>query len=319
VAPDTADRAAFATRLVDFVVDRMGIDRTWTQPDEAGFTWWAGRLAQRLALAPAHVVDGTTIVTAHVETDLLTDVAMSATTWQRLAAMNRYPSLSAYVADVPARAIRLHASVSVTDDNWPMARMLVVHAMALQVADAHAEVEALADAFGATVAHTTHPDHGPRRTPDEMLDVVQFYQQRGQDPSPFGIEELAALVQLDPRPWMRASSHAAGLVADFDFAEQRPAQLELSIAEPHPSLGSGLRLRLRLPVEPDVAIAQRLNAREVAEPNSHQLGAWCVDDTCGLLFGAFIPAAMYMPHLARALVYHAAARNEWARAELFPG
>ena len=50
----------------------------------------------------------------------------------------------------------------------------------------------------------------------------------------------------------------------------------------------------------------------------HQLGAWCVDDERGLGYTQFIPSAAYAPELSRALVYHAAGRNEWARELLFP-
>ena len=85
-----------------------------------------------------------------------------------------------------------------------------------------------------------------------------------------------------------------------------------------PALGSGVQLRLALPVEEDAAIAQRLNANEAAQPDAHQLGAWCLDPDRGLTFVSFIPSAACMPNLVRALVYHAAGRNEWARELLFP-
>jgi hypothetical protein len=86
----------------------------------------------------------------------------------------------------------------------------------------------------------------------------------------------------------------------------------------HPALGSGVQLRLAIPVEPDAAIAQRLNANEAAQPDAHQLGAWCVDPERGLAFVSFIPSAAWVPELLRALVYHAAGRNEWTRELLFP-
>ena len=63
---------------------------------------------------------------------------------------------------------------------------------------------------------------------------------------------------------------------------------------------------------------QKLNANECLEPDAHQLGAWCVDEERGLMFAGFVPAAAYMPGLSRALVYHLSAKNEWARALLFP-
>jgi hypothetical protein len=148
--------------------------------------------------------------------------------------------------------------------------------------------------------------------------VVEIYQQRGQDPSPFTTETLAQLVHVEPRPWLMAASEPDRLIADLEFATGQPARLEMDASVVHPALGSGLQLRLLIPVEPDAAIAQRLNANEVAQPDAHQLGAWCIDPERGLGFAAFIPSAAYVPELLRSLVYHSAARNEWARDLLFP-
>lgn len=304
--------------LINFLIDRLQIDHHWFEGRGRGFSWWAGALAQRVTLAAPRTLHGVTVTTLHVETDLLADVPTSAVTWQRLASLNRFATLSAYVADVEARRIRLHASVAVTEDNWPMARALALHAMALQVADAHAEAAELAKAFGARVDESPHPTAGVRAQPDEMLGVVEIYQQRGQDASPFTTEALAQLVHLEPRPWLMAANEPDRLVADLDFATGQPARLELDAGVMHPALGWGLQLRLLLPVEPDAAIAQRLNANEVAQPDAHQLGAWCIDPERGLGFVAFMPSAAFMPELLRALVYHAAGRNEWARDLLFP-
>lgn len=304
--------------LINFLIDRLQIDHEWFEGRGRGFAWWAGALAQRVTLAPPRTIHGVTLSTLHVETDLLADVPMAGVTWQRLASLNRFATLSAYVADVEAQTIRLHASVALTDDNWLMARTLALHAMALQVADAHAEAAELAKAFGARVDESGHPGGGRRDLPDEMLGVVEIYQQRGQDASPFTTEALAQLVHLEPRPWMMAASEPDRLVADLEFASGQPARLELDAGVTHPALGSGVQLRLLIPVEPDAAIAQRLNANEVVQPDAHQLGAWCIDPERGLGFVAFIPSAAFMPDLLRALVYHAAARNEWARDLLFP-
>jgi hypothetical protein len=243
---------------------------------------------------------------------------MHAGTWARLASVNQFATLSAYVANQEAGTIRLHASVSLTSDNWLLARSIALHAMALQMADAFAEAAELADAFGAKVAATPHPLRGMRERPDEMVGIVEVYQQRGGGDSPFDEDEIAQLVHLEPRPWTMAANEPRRLLADLEFAEDQPARLELDAAEQHPSLGSGLQMRLLLPVEPDEAIAQKLNATECIEPDAHQLGAWCVDPERGLMFTSFVPAAAHSPGLARALVYHLSAKNEWARALLFP-
>ena len=304
--------------LLNFIIDRLQIDNDWFEGRGRGFTWWAGALAQRLDLSAPRDLHGVRVTTLHIETDLLADVTPTNATWQRLASLNRFATLSAYVADVEARTVRLHASVTLTADNWPMARALALHAAALQVADAHAEAAELARVFGAAVDATGHPSRGRREQPDEMLGVVEVYQQRGQDASPFSTEELAQLVHVEPRPWLMAANEPERLIADLAFAAGQPARLELDASVLHPALGSGLQVRLLIPVEADATVAQRLNANETVHPDAHQLGAWCVDDERGLGYTQFIPSAAYAPELSRALVYHAAGRNEWARELLFP-
>lgn len=309
---------ALVEEVLRFLTARMQIDAEWAVQEATSFTWWPSRLPQRVWASPPREFQGVPLTTIHIETALLKDVPGDLGTWQRLAAVNRFASLSAYVADMATCTIRLHASVSLTGDNWLMGRALALHAMALQVCDAHAEAGPLAEAFDAMVDATEHPTSGARTRPDEMLGVAEVYQERGAGDSPFTPEELAQLVHLDPRPWMLAANDLHRLEADLDFATNLPSRLELDAEELHPSLGHGLQCRLILPVEPDPLVAQRLNAAERLEPDAHQLGAWCVDEERGLLFNAFVPAAAHAPNLSRALVYHFSARNDWARALLFP-
>lgn len=303
---------------LNFLIDRLQIEDRWFEGRGRGFAWWAGPLAQHVRFGSRRDLHGIPVTTLYVSTDLLAEVPLENATWERLASVNRLATLSAYVADVASRRISLHASVTLTDDNWPMARALALHAAALQVADAHAEAAELADAFGAQIARTAHPSSGPRTDPDEMLGVVEVYQQRGQEPPPIDALEIAQLVHLEPRPWLLATNEPNRLVADLDFAAGQPSRLELDTSVLHPALGSGLQVRLVIPVEPDAALAQKLNANETGEPDAHQLGAWCVDPERGLAFVGFVPSAACMPELTRALVYHAAGRNEWAREILFP-
>lgn len=310
--------AEIEAAILNFLIDRLQIEDDWFEWGGRGFRWWAGELAQRITFAPRRELHGVPVTTLHIETDLLADVPLTATTWEQLAGVNRFATLSAYVADVQAGTISLHASVTLTADNWMMARSLALHATALQVADAHAEAAEMARAFDARVRVSGHPTRGRREVADEMVGVVEVYRERGQGPSPITTEELAQLVHLEPRPWLLAVNEPTCLLADLDFAAGQPARLELDASVVHPALGSGLQVRLSLPVESEAAIAQRLNANEAWQPDAHQLGAWCIDPERGLAFVGFIPAAAYVPELARALIYHAAGRNEWARERLFP-
>ena len=308
----------FVEEVLKFLTERMQIEAQWAVQERTSFTWWAHTLAQRVWVAPPREFQGVELTTLHIETDLLAGVPMGEGTWTRLAGINQYATLSAYVADAAQGTIRLHASVSLTAENWLLARAIALHAMALQMADAYAEAPELAAAFGGRVAATAHPLQGVRERPDEMVGILEIYQQRGESESPFNADEIAALVHLDPRPWTMAANELHRLDADLQFATDLPARLELDASERHASLGSGLQMRLLLPVEPDEAIAQKLNANECLEPDAHQLGAWCVDGERGLMFTGFVPAAAYTPGLSRALVYHLSAKNEWARALLFP-
>ena len=308
----------FVEEVLRFLTARMQIEAEWAVQERTSFTWWAHTLAQRVWVMEPREFQGVHLTTLHIETDLLSGVPMDATTWARLASINQFATLSAYVANQDAGTIRLHASVSLTSDNWLLARSIALHAMALQMADAFVEASELAQAFGGTVAATPHPERGLRERPDEMVGILEIYQQRGEGVSPFDEDEIAELVHLEPRPWTMAANEPRRLLADMEFAENLPARLELDAAEQHPSLGSGLQMRLLLPVEPDEAIAQKLNANECIEPDAHQLGAWCVDPERGLMFTSFIPAAAHSPGLSRALVYHLSAKNEWARTLLFP-
>ena len=308
----------FVEEVLKFLTVRMQIEAEWAWQEQTSFTWWAHTLAQRVWVAPQREFQGVELTTLHIETDLLADVPMSEGTWTRLANVNQYATLSAYVADTAKGTIRLHSSVSLTADNWMLARSIALHAMALQMADAYAEAPELATAFGGRVAATPHPLQGLRERPDEMVGILEIYQQRGDGESPFTADEIAELVHLEPRPWTMAANQLHRLDADLEFATDLPARLELDASERHASLGCGLQMRLLLPVDPDEAIAQKLNANECAEPDAHQLGAWCVDRERGLMFTGFVPAAAHAPGLARALVYHLSAKNEWARALLFP-
>jgi hypothetical protein len=310
--------AELEAAILNFIIDRLQIDDHWFEWGGRGFRWWAGPLAQRIVFSPRRTLHEAQVSTLHIETDLLADVSLGNSTWEGLAGVNQFATMSAYVADVAARTISLHASVTVTEENWMLARVLALHAAALQVADAHAEASEMAAAFGAAVRRTAHPTHGPREAHDEMTGVLSVYQERGQAPSPVTTEELARLVHLEPRPWLLAVNEPDRLVADLDFAAGQPARLEVDRSVTHPALGSGVRLRLAIPVEPDAAIAQRLNANEAAQPDAHQLGAWCLDPERGLAFVSFVPAAAYVPDVLQALIYHAAGRNEWARELLFP-
>ena len=307
-----------ATRVIDYLFERMQIEDAWAVRSEDGFTWWGDRQAQRVYAGPPREVGGTVTRALHIEADLLRNVPAGHETLVRLAGINRLATLSAYVANAEGTRVCLHASVSLTADNVPMARGLALHAMALQAADAASEADPLAEIFGGEVDESAHPASGVREEPDEMLGVATLYEDRGSGDSPFAAGEMADLVHLAPRPWLLASNSPTGLQAEFAFGATEKSRLEMDSETRHPALGSGLQVRLVLPVRPDVETVQRLNAYEVLEPDAHQLGGWCLDEGLGVTFVMFLPAAAHTANLTTSLAWHMAARNDWARALLFP-
>ena len=125
----------FVEQVLRFLTARMQIEAEWAVQEQTSFTWWAHTLAQRVWVAPAREFQGIALRTLHIETDLLSGVPMTTSTWARLASMNRFATLGAYVADAKAGAVRLHSSVSLTADNFLLARSIALQSGALSVTD----------------------------------------------------------------------------------------------------------------------------------------------------------------------------------------
>ena len=106
----------FVEEVLRFLTARMQIEAEWAVQEQTSFTWWAHTLAQRVWVAPPREFQGVELTTLHIETDLLADVPMDASTWARLA--ERQPVRHAQRLRRRHRAsgpIRLHSSVSLTD------------------------------------------------------------------------------------------------------------------------------------------------------------------------------------------------------------
>ena len=88
----------FVEDVLRFLTARMQIEAEWAVQEKTSFTWWASSLRQRVWVAPPREFQGVSLTTLHVETDLISDVPMDESTWIRLAAVNRFASLSAHVA-----------------------------------------------------------------------------------------------------------------------------------------------------------------------------------------------------------------------------
>jgi len=130
-------------------------------------------------------------------------------------------------------------------------------------------------------------------------------------PSPFTAEVFDTVLSKQPRPWVFATGGGAALTAEFPFYDDVPAVaqgllgegsrkatttalLMASGTERNPHVGSGLLLRLCLPVNMESKAASRLandlNLAETREwTESHLLGSWCTKDS-RLWFVCFVPS-----------------------------
>lgn len=110
---------------------------------------------------------------------------------------------------------------------------------------------------------------------------------------------------------------AAMLLMQDKRAPLETAMFTASAKERHPQLGGGALLRLALPLKltqsQAAETAARLNWGETTQGLECQfLGAWCLDQTHGVRFVTFLPAAIHRQGILNMMVFDAALRARWA-------
>lgn len=322
-------RGDVGPEVVDFVFSSMRIDGRWSIREPRGFTWWGHRLAQRIWADTSRSSLGDEIVQVHAATSLLKGVPDAPRTRGQLALLNCYASLSALTWSPREGRVLLHCAATFHRENIGHLKSLFLAAVGLQAADAHIKADGLARLLGGEVDVASHPESGEREQADEILDIIdRVFAPAGARPSPFTEMDFKAGEDMNPRPWVMASSDATGLVGQFPFTGSTPAGLgnntetalfTAAADQPHPQLGSGALLTLRVPVhlsqEQAWDIAWTLNLLEMTEPGeAHLLGAWGVEPTppghpATLMFSSFLPAVVHKPGLIAAMVMVMAVRT----------
>lgn len=219
-----------------------------------------------------------------------------------------------------------------------MAAGPLLAAIGLQAADAHIKADGLARVLGGEPDVSVHPRSGVRHEPDDMLNVIaSLFAPRGSGASPWTEADFRMTADMKPRPWVLASADATGLTAEFPFNGGLPAMLArraetallvASSTQRHPQLGSGLFLRLQLPInlskDDGSDITLTLNLLESLETtDTHTLGAWRVGprvrgrtDEYSVNFVSFIPAAAYRNGLLDVMAMEMAIRTRWVTTRL---
>jgi hypothetical protein len=323
--------------VVAHLFDQMQIDPEWSVRRERGFTWWGDQLAQRVWASSSEQRCGIAVWQVHIETDLVKEVGLSPDPFPVLAELNRLASLSACLLD--DGHIRLHASVSVTENNLPFAKELAIHAMSLQAADAQPVAAWLSGHLGGAEDVSAHPLSGKRPTPDDMLGVAQLYKRKREEGVWTPPIDFSAVACGSNRCWLSATAGTHSFTAELPFggddtgagggADQPTARLQTWTDKPNPIFGTGVLLLLKLPGEfeartanVDARTANILNVADTVSPDCHQLGAWCHRDDWGLAFVTFLPALVfqrggpYATNLFESLVWHSASRALWAHSLL---
>lgn len=339
---DAGAATDLAPILLDHVFTAMSIDAQWGQREARGFEWWACRLRQRVWADPVRQSRGDVITRFHAETDYIRDVPDQDQTYEVLAAVNGLADLSTFYFDPAERVIRSHTAMYFHPEIRWMEQLLKT-AAALQDADAHASAQQLSKILGGEPDISEHPTSGERPDQDEMLNIAASMQ-ADMAPSAFTEEVFNTVLTMQPRPWVLATGGGAGLTAEFPFYDDVPAAMRVMMApgskqgnttallmasgtERNPRVGSGLLLRLCLPISIEAAAARRLaNDLNVAESREwtecHLLGSWCTRDTA-LWFVGFVPSlvAIGLQPQQRAvlmfnLIMSMRIRTNWAKAYL---
>lgn len=324
--------------VLEFLFGVMKIDDAWSVREPRGFSWWGHRLAQRVWAEPVRLSYDHHVVRLHAATAVLRDVRDTPEMRARLATTNRSMHLGALTWSPESRRIMLHSAACFHSGTRPWLQPLFLAAVGLQVADAHIKADGLARVLGGEPDVSAHQRSGPRREPDDLLNVIAtVVAPAGAGSSPWAEADFKATADMNPRPWVLANGDADGITAEFPFTGDLPAAiaggaetalLTASSTDRHPQLGSGLLLRLRLPFNVSQKqgsdLAWMLNALEtIEETNTHTLGAWCLGptppgrpDAHSVTFVSFVPAAAYRKGLLDVLAMDMAIRTRWVASTL---
>ena len=162
-----------------------------------------------------------------------------------------------------------------------------------------------------------------------MLGVALLYRRKREEGVWTPPIDFIGVANAANRCWVSATAGTHSFTAELPFAAEIPAGAGAGVEpatalfqtwtdKPHPILGTGALLLLKLPGEFDARTANFLNVADTLAPDCHQLGAWCHRDDWGLAFVTFLPALVfqrgghYATNLFESLVWHSASRALWA-------
>lgn len=298
--------------VVDYLRRRLQIDQEWLVQEQRSFEWWAHRLRQRVWAEPVRSSGGHDVVRVQAECDLLRGVQDRDAAVELANELNADAGLDALVF-VPERAEVVSRLSCVMHENVLWLAQLLAIAVAHQVGLAESRADQLAAILGGEVATSSHPESGRRPEPDEMLNIVPSLAAEAVD-VPLGRADYEDVAE-QLRQVVLASPGDTGFTAEVPFWGATPAVAAMALDQPGPEtalvtvsedevlprnalgaaarLGSGLVVRLRLPVDAsdlgELEAGNRLNRSQTEDWSpAHLMGAWHVENET-VAFASFVP------------------------------
>ena len=300
------------------------IDEQWAFWDQREFSWIGHRLQQTVQASLQFADGDLTLSRLAANCNVVDDVSEPpGSVLRTLSRMNRHAVGSAYNYWPPTRTIWSNLVAYVHDDTLEWRSKQFSAFVNLQLCLAETEADWLAAKTGGNAGTREHPMSGRRAVADDILNVPDsFFAESGQEPSRFSDKfEMETIAEVFERSTNAASlgGSADGVAFEVSFADQT-SLIMLKTGEPHRRLGSGLTVRLHLPIEADPEDADRiaaaLNTQEASgAANATHFGAWCWDDwpTTGqsIAYQLFIPNLLYQPGVAQDIAYSFVVRARW--------
>jgi hypothetical protein len=295
--------------------------------DEArGFAWWPHAHMQRVWAEPARP-DGACVVAS--ETVLLAEVPGRGAEFAKLALRNaREPGLSSLRWDSQTQQVSMRAAVVARPGDGNAAARRLSHAALLQIGEALRAADSLAVEMPGSTLVTPPPPVAGQAAVVAQVEAWRAFAEGGAPLAEQITNDVAALMNIAPAPWLRVTRAAHGLDAEILCVPPHQASapgegvalLRVSASQPHPQLGPGLVFVLVPPpdtepmLERAPATAALLNEAEAREwTGADQLGGWCVHPSVGLAHVSFVPAMAVEDDTAQVLAWQAGTRARWVR------
>ena len=147
------------------------VDSEWSLPLHDGFRWWAHRLEQQVTVES--YLDGTDFLRA--VTTVVNEVSGQESAIQLMSKLNQRTGTFALYYDVGQRSITAITSATMMSWYHPT-HLWFAEAAMLQLCQAEAWANAIAAEVGGKIAISEHPVKGPRRQPDQMLELIEWYE-----------------------------------------------------------------------------------------------------------------------------------------------